>query len=160
VLLLDEPTRGIDVGAKAEVQGIIDQLAAEGVGVLLISSELDELIEGSDRVVVLHTGSVVARLDGDEVTAPHLMRALAGEDPGGAALDADADGGTGGLAAADTDSGLDPRLDSGLDPRLDSRLDSGLDPIAGAGVDTGADSAAGVIGIGPHSPDSEQEGAS
>jgi monosaccharide-transporting ATPase len=88
VLLLDEPTRGIDVGAKAEVQTIIDQLAAEGVGVLLISSELDELIEGSDRVVVLHTGSVAARLDGDEVTAPNLMRALAGEgseaqEPGG-----------------------------------------------------------------------------
>ena len=79
VLLLDEPTRGIDVGAKAEVQTIIDQLAAEGIGVLLISSELDELIEGSDRVVVLHTGSVAARLDGDEVTAPNLMRALAGE---------------------------------------------------------------------------------
>ncbi|MEZ0111507.1 monosaccharide-transporting ATPase [Catenulispora sp. EB89] len=82
VLLLDEPTRGIDVGAKAEVQTIIDQLAAEGVGVLLISSELDELIEGSDRVVVLHTGSVAARLDGEEVTAPNLMRALAGEASG------------------------------------------------------------------------------
>jgi len=82
VLLLDEPTRGIDVGAKAEVQTIVDQLAAEGVGVLLISSELDELIEGSDRVVVLHTGSVAARLDGDEVTAPNLMRALAGESSG------------------------------------------------------------------------------
>jgi galactofuranose transport system ATP-binding protein len=85
VLLLDEPTRGIDVGAKAEVQTIIDQLAAEGVGVLLISSELDELIEGSDRVVVLHTGTVAARLDRAEVTAPNLMSALAGEgagDPG------------------------------------------------------------------------------
>ncbi|MEY9886973.1 monosaccharide-transporting ATPase [Catenulispora sp. MAP5-51] len=79
VLLLDEPTRGIDVGAKAEVQTIIDQLAAEGVGVLLISSELDELIEGSDRVVVLHTGTVAARLDRAEVTAPNLMSALAGE---------------------------------------------------------------------------------
>ncbi|MBS2551609.1 sugar ABC transporter ATP-binding protein [Catenulispora sp. NL8] len=82
VLLLDEPTRGIDVGAKAEVQGIIDQLAAEGVGVLLISSELDELIEGSDRVVVLRTGSVAARLDGDEVTAPNLLAALAGDGSG------------------------------------------------------------------------------
>ena len=80
VLLLDEPTRGIDVGAKAEVQTIIDQLAAEGVAVLLISSELDELIEGSDRVVVLKTGAVAARLDGDEVTADRLMHALAGQD--------------------------------------------------------------------------------
>jgi ribose transport system ATP-binding protein len=81
VLLLDEPTRGIDVGAKAEVQTIIDQLAAEGVAVLLISSELDELIEGSDRVVVLKAGAVAARLDGDEVSAEHLMRALAGREP-------------------------------------------------------------------------------
>ena len=81
VLLLDEPTRGIDVGAKAEVQTIIDQLAAEGVAVLLISSELDELIEGSDRVVVLKTGAVAARLVGDEVTADNLMHALAGQDP-------------------------------------------------------------------------------
>ncbi|ACU73229.1 ABC transporter related [Catenulispora acidiphila DSM 44928] len=87
VLLLDEPTRGIDVGAKAEVQTIVDQLAAEGVGVLLISSELDELLEGSDRVVVLHTGSVAARLEGEQVTAPNLMRALAGERPEGQELD-------------------------------------------------------------------------
>ena len=50
VLLLDEPTRGIDVGAKAEVQKLIDEFAEEGLGVLLISSELEELIEGSDRV--------------------------------------------------------------------------------------------------------------
>lgn len=82
VLLLDEPTRGIDVGAKAQVQGIIDELAAEGVGVLLISSELDELIEGSDRIVVLKSGSVEARLEGERVDADQLMRALAGdEDP-------------------------------------------------------------------------------
>ena len=87
VLLLDEPTRGIDVGAKAEVQTIIDQLAAEGVAVLLISSELDELIEGSDRVVVLKAGAVAARLDGDEVTADNLMHALAGQDT--AAADGD-----------------------------------------------------------------------
>ena len=101
VLLLDEPTRGIDVGAKAEVQTIIDQLAAEGVGVLLISSELDELIEGSDRVVVLHTGSVAARLDGDQVTAPNLMRALAGEDVG-------TDSGVDTDAGTDADSASDP----------------------------------------------------
>jgi galactofuranose transport system ATP-binding protein len=81
VLLLDEPTRGIDVGAKAEVQSIIDGLARDGVAVLLISSELDELIEGSDRVAVLHDGAVAARLDGPEVTAGHLMRALAGHAP-------------------------------------------------------------------------------
>src|SRR5690606_31501383 len=57
VLLLDEPTRGIDVGAKAEVQKLVDELAADGLGVLLISSDLEELIEGSDRVVVLKDGA-------------------------------------------------------------------------------------------------------
>jgi len=77
VLLLDEPTRGIDVGAKAEVQAVIDELARDGLGVLLISSELDELIEGSDRVVVLKEGHVVAQLTGDDVSETSLMRSLA-----------------------------------------------------------------------------------
>ncbi|PJI93923.1 monosaccharide ABC transporter ATP-binding protein (CUT2 family) [Luteimicrobium subarcticum] len=76
-LLLDEPTRGIDVGAKAEVQGVIDELAQQGLGVLLISSELDELIEGSDRVVVLKDGRVVGELTGDQVTQDALMTTLA-----------------------------------------------------------------------------------
>ncbi|MFC1435914.1 sugar ABC transporter ATP-binding protein [Streptacidiphilus sp. N1-3] len=77
VLLLDEPTRGIDVGAKAEVQGLIEELAAEGMAVVLISSELEELIEGSDRVLVLKEGRMVGRLDGDQVTEPALLAALA-----------------------------------------------------------------------------------
>ncbi|GGO54032.1 sugar ABC transporter ATP-binding protein [Streptomyces daqingensis] len=77
VLLLDEPTRGIDVGAKAEVQKLVDELAADGLGVLLISSDLEELIEGSDRVVVLRDGAVVGELTGDEVTEDRLMEAIA-----------------------------------------------------------------------------------
>ncbi|MFD8570640.1 sugar ABC transporter ATP-binding protein [Streptomyces sp. NPDC059639] len=77
VLLLDEPTRGIDVGAKAEVQKLIDELADDGLGVLLISSDPEELIEGSDRVVVLKDGAVVAELTGDAVTEDRLMRAIA-----------------------------------------------------------------------------------
>jgi monosaccharide-transporting ATPase len=79
VLLLDEPTRGIDVGAKAEVQSVIDELAAEGLGVLLISSELDELLEGSDRVIVLKDGRVIETLQGDDVNETTLMNALAAE---------------------------------------------------------------------------------
>ncbi|MBF9066947.1 sugar ABC transporter ATP-binding protein [Streptacidiphilus fuscans] len=77
VLLLDEPTRGIDVGAKAEVQALIDELAGDGLGVLLISSDLEELIEGSDRIVVLKEGHVVGHLTGDDVTEEGLLGALA-----------------------------------------------------------------------------------
>ncbi|MET7743756.1 sugar ABC transporter ATP-binding protein [Streptomyces sp. NPDC005385] len=77
VLLLDEPTRGIDVGAKAEVQKLIDELADDGLGVLLISSDPEELIEGSDRVIVLKDGAVVEELTGDAVTEDRLMRAIA-----------------------------------------------------------------------------------
>ncbi|MEU8298886.1 sugar ABC transporter ATP-binding protein [Micromonospora sp. NPDC048909] len=77
VLLLDEPTRGIDVGAKAEVQALIDELAAEGLGVLLISSDLEELVEGADRVVVLRDGAVAGELSGDEVTEEAIMATIA-----------------------------------------------------------------------------------
>ncbi|MEV7038978.1 sugar ABC transporter ATP-binding protein [Amycolatopsis sp. NPDC051061] len=79
ILLLDEPTRGIDVGAKAEVQALIDELAREGLGVLLISSELEELIDGSDRVVVLRDGSVVGELTGDRITEENVLTAIAAE---------------------------------------------------------------------------------
>ncbi|WP_030454051.1 sugar ABC transporter ATP-binding protein [Herbidospora cretacea] len=77
VLLLDEPTRGIDVGAKAEVQALIDDLAVEGLAVLLISSDLEELVEGSDRVVVLRDGVVAAELGGPDLTADLVMRTMA-----------------------------------------------------------------------------------
>ena len=65
VLLLDEPTRGIDVGAKAEIYDLIDQLADNGVAVLLVTSELEELTTLSDEIVVLREGRVTARLPGD-----------------------------------------------------------------------------------------------
>ncbi|TYB65476.1 sugar ABC transporter ATP-binding protein [Nonomuraea sp. PA05] len=77
VLLLDEPTRGIDVGAKAEVQALIDELAGEGLGVLLISSDLEELVEGADRILVLREGAVVGELSGDEVTEERIMATIA-----------------------------------------------------------------------------------
>ncbi|MFJ6123068.1 sugar ABC transporter ATP-binding protein [Streptomyces sp. NPDC092129] len=83
VLLLDEPTRGIDVGAKAEVQALVDELADKGLAVLLISSDTEELIEGSDRVVVLKDGAVVRELTGDAVTEDELMRAIADVPEGG-----------------------------------------------------------------------------
>ncbi|MUL44301.1 sugar ABC transporter ATP-binding protein [Streptomonospora sp. PA3] len=91
VLLLDEPTRGIDVGAKAEVQRLVDELAAEGLGVMLISSDLEELIEGADRVVVLKDGAVVGELSGGEVSEGALMQAIARAGRAGAGGDAGAD---------------------------------------------------------------------
>ncbi len=78
VLILDEPTRGIDVGAKAEIRDLIDELAAQGLGLVLISSELDEVVEGSDRVVVLRDGRIADELAGDVVTEAALLQALAG----------------------------------------------------------------------------------
>jgi ribose transport system ATP-binding protein len=77
ILLLDEPTRGIDVGAKAEVQALVDELAAEGLAVVLVSSDAEELIEGSDRVVVLRDGVVVGVLRGDDVSTDGLMGVIA-----------------------------------------------------------------------------------
>lgn len=77
VLILDEPTRGIDVGAKAEIQSLISELAALGLGVLLISSELEEVVEGAGRVLVLRDGAVVAVLRGEDVSEDHIMHAIA-----------------------------------------------------------------------------------
>ncbi|MEU0569953.1 sugar ABC transporter ATP-binding protein [Nonomuraea sp. NPDC005983] len=82
VLLLDEPTRGIDVGAKAEVQALIDELAEEGLGVLLISSDLEELVEGADRILVLREGAVAGELSGDDVTEERIMATIAEQSDG------------------------------------------------------------------------------
>ncbi|MFE4449346.1 sugar ABC transporter ATP-binding protein [Streptomyces sp. NPDC056796] len=87
VLLLDEPTRGIDVGAKAEVQSLIDDLAREGLAVLLISSDIEELIEGADRIVVLRGGAVAGELSGDDVAEDRLLEVLADHAPEPAATE-------------------------------------------------------------------------
>ncbi len=81
LLILDEPTRGIDVGAKAEIQSLIRELADQGLGVLMISSELEEIVEGADRVFVLSDGRTVADLPHAEVSANAIMAAMAHEDP-------------------------------------------------------------------------------
>ena len=77
VLLLDEPTRGIDIGAKAEVQSLVQQLADQGRGIVLISSELEDVIEGSTRVVVLKDGAVVGELDRHEIDEHRIMELMA-----------------------------------------------------------------------------------
>ncbi len=76
-LILDEPTRGIDVGSKEEIQALIGQLAAEGLGVLMISSEMEEIIEGSNRVFVIREGRTVAELEGAAITEGAIMGAMA-----------------------------------------------------------------------------------
>jgi monosaccharide-transporting ATPase len=85
VLILDEPTRGIDVGAKAEIQALISELATLGLGVLLISSELEEVVEGAGRVLVLRDGALVAVLHDDEVSEARIMREIAQASEGGTA---------------------------------------------------------------------------
>ncbi len=81
LLILDEPTRGIDVGAKAEIQSLIRELADQGLGVLMISSELEEIVEGADRVFVLSDGRTVADLPHAAASASAIMAAMAHEDP-------------------------------------------------------------------------------
>jgi ABC-type sugar transport system ATPase subunit len=78
VLLLDEPTRGVDVGAKAEIHALIDALAAQGNAVLLISSELPEVIRLSTRVLVLREGRLVGELGRAQVTQEAVLRLMAG----------------------------------------------------------------------------------
>jgi ABC-type sugar transport system ATPase subunit len=78
VLIIDEPTRGVDVGAKAEIHGLIDALAREGNGVLLISSELPEILNLSTRILVLREGRIVKELHRDEADQEKLLRTMAG----------------------------------------------------------------------------------
>ena len=73
VLLLDEPTRGVDVGAKAEIYGIIRRLADEGVAILMISSELPEIVGMSDRALVMRDGTVRGELAGAQITEEAIM---------------------------------------------------------------------------------------
>ncbi|MCY6382182.1 sugar ABC transporter ATP-binding protein [Hoeflea prorocentri] len=77
LLILDEPTRGVDVGAKLEIQAIIRQYVDRGFGVVLISSEFEELVEGADRIVVLQDGYSVATLENPGITEDALVKAIA-----------------------------------------------------------------------------------
>ena len=79
VIFLDEPTRGIDVGAKLEIYEIINRLTDAGKAVLLVSSELPELIGMSDRIVILHEGRIGGEFDHDEATPEKLLAAAMGQ---------------------------------------------------------------------------------
>ncbi len=79
LLILDEPTRGIDVGAKAEVHAMIGELAAEGIGIIMISSDLPEVLAMSDRVLVMREGRQMAILDRADATQERVMTAAMGQ---------------------------------------------------------------------------------
>jgi len=84
VLLVDEPTRGVDVGAKAEVHSILRELARAGVAVLMVSSELPEILGASDRVLVMHEGEITGELPAAEATEERIMFLAAGRRAGAA----------------------------------------------------------------------------
>ena len=78
ILILDEPTRGIDIGAKVEVHRIISELAASGLGIILISSDLPEVLAMSDRILVLHEGRLTAEIPRQHATEERVMFAATG----------------------------------------------------------------------------------
>jgi len=78
VLILDEPTRGIDVGAKLEIMEQILNLSKEGLGVIFISSEFEEIIRCSNKIAVLKDKAMIAELNGDQMTENHIMQTIAG----------------------------------------------------------------------------------
>ena len=77
LLILDEPTRGIDIGAHAEILKMIEKLCAEGMSLVVISSELEELTAVAHRVIVLADRRHVAELTGEDITADNIMKAIA-----------------------------------------------------------------------------------
>jgi len=78
ILLLDEPTRGIDIGAKQEIYQLMEELAAQGMAVLFISSELEEIIGMSDRTIVMHEGRITGELSREDLTEESIMHLATG----------------------------------------------------------------------------------
>jgi len=99
VLILDEPTRGIDIGAKVEVHRIVSELAASGLAIVLISSDLPEVLAMSDRILVLHEGRITAEIPRERASEERVMYAATGNvqaettEPAAAGATAGADGG-------------------------------------------------------------------
>ncbi|MEO8493999.1 MAG: sugar ABC transporter ATP-binding protein [Planctomycetota bacterium] len=80
VLLLDEPTRGVDIGAKQEIYRLMEELAERGVAILFVSSEMEEVLSMSDRVIVLHEGRVSGELQRDELSEEAVMQLATGRE--------------------------------------------------------------------------------
>jgi len=78
VLIVDEPTRGIDVGSKSEIHKLLRELAAQGYAVMVISSEMPEVLHVSDRIVAMYSGRIMRTFTSDEVTEDNLIQAISG----------------------------------------------------------------------------------
>lgn len=87
ILILDEPTRGVDVGAKAEIHRLIDELAAAGQAIVMISSELPEVLNLSTRILVMRHGRVAGVLKRSDATQERVMSLMAGQSQTGRAGD-------------------------------------------------------------------------
>jgi len=80
ILLLDEPTRGIDVGAKREIYGLMEELAQSGVAILFVSSEMEEILGMADRAIVMHEGRITGSLTREELTEETIMQLATGRE--------------------------------------------------------------------------------
>ena len=78
LMIFDEPTRGIDVGAKSEIYQLMRNLAGSGVSIIMISSDMEEVLNESDRVAVMHEGRITGTLDRSEATEEAVMRLAVG----------------------------------------------------------------------------------
>jgi ribose transport system ATP-binding protein len=74
ILILDEPTRGIDVNAKAEIHNLLKHLANQGLGIILISSEIEEVIENADRILILHEGRLKGEVDPKQTSQEEILK--------------------------------------------------------------------------------------
>ena len=82
LLIFDEPTRGIDVGAKSEIYQLMRDLAESGVAIVMISSDMEEVLGESDRVAVMHEGAITGILDRDEASEESIMKLAVGQTNG------------------------------------------------------------------------------
>ena len=78
IVIIDEPTRGIDVGSKSEIHNLIRELAAQGYAVIVVSSEMPEVLHVSDRIVAMFSGKVMRTFASQEVTEESLIQAISG----------------------------------------------------------------------------------
>ena len=78
ILILDEPTRGIDIGAKSEIYALMRKLTESGKSIIMISSEIAEVMQVSDRIIVMHEGNISGEITAEEVTKNNIMQAAFG----------------------------------------------------------------------------------